>query len=236
VDEGGNVLDAVPAEQFVLQVVLVVEQDERHRRPVWHRPAPPAVRDLGSRRGQVAERAERVDAAALHGGRLAGDRREDVAPAEQLMRVRLVLDAQLDRGSVPSRDFGEDVTEPDGERVGVDRHRQLDRGRRRDRLARLGVQQPGLPAEPDEPFAVRGGAARGPPADQHLARRGFKRADALADRARRDVQLAGGRLEGTVIGDRHEGIELGWVEVHQHSEAQIMDTKKHSFALIRRPA
>jgi hypothetical protein len=34
-----------------------------------------------------------------------------------------------------------------------------------------------------------------------------------------------------VIGDGDEGVELAWVEVHLHSEAQLKDGKKHSFAL-----
>ncbi len=84
------------------------------------------------------------------------------------------------------------------------------------RLARLGVQEPGLPAEADQPLAVRGRAARRAPADQHLARRRLQRADALADRARRDVQLPGGRVEGAVIGDGDEGVQLARVEVHLH--------------------
>jgi hypothetical protein len=83
---------------------------------------------------------------------------------------------------------------------------------------------------------VRGRAAGRAPADQDLARRGFQRPDALADRARRDVQLAGGRLERAVIGDRHEGVKLAWVKVHLNSEAQLNHHKKHSFALIRLPA
>jgi hypothetical protein len=170
----------VPAEQFVLEVILVVEDDDRHRGPVGRLPArlpfplllPPAG-DHGSGGGEVAKRAKLVDAATLHGGRVAGDRREHVATAQQLLGVRLVLHAQLDRGAVPSRHFGEYVAEPAAERVGVDRHGEVDRGRRRDGLSRLGVQQPGLPAQADEPLAVRCGAAWGAPADQYLTRRGL---------------------------------------------------------------
>jgi hypothetical protein len=227
---------AVPAEQFVLEVVLIAEDDDRHHGPVRRRTAPPPVRDRGSGGRHVAERAERVDAAALHGGRVAGDRGEHVATAQQVLGVPLVLHAQLERGAVPGRHFGEYVTEPDGERVGVDRHRQVDRGRRRDGLGRLRVQEPGLPAQAHEPLAVRGRAAGRAPADQDLARRGFQCPDALADRAWRDVQLLGGRVEGAVIGDGHEGVQLARVEVHLHSEAQLNDRKKHSFALIWVPA
>jgi hypothetical protein len=46
------------------------------------------------------------------------------------------------------------------------------------------------------------------------------------------VQLPGGRVEGAVIGDGHEGVKLARVEVHLHSEAQLKDLNKHSFALI----
>ena len=138
-DDRGILRHAVPTEQIVLEVVLFVKDDNRHRGQVGRLTSPPAVRQGGGGGGEVAERAERVDAAALHRGRVAGDRREHVAPAQQLLRVRLVLDAQLEGGAVPGRHFGEDVAEPVSDRVGVDRDRQLDRGRRRDGLARLGV-------------------------------------------------------------------------------------------------
>ena len=52
---------------------------------------------------------------------------------------------------------------------------------------------------------------------QHLSGRGLQGADALADRARGDVQLPGGRLEGAVRGDRHQRVELGGIKVHQPS-------------------
>jgi hypothetical protein len=45
------------------------------------------------------------------------------------------------------------------------------------------------------------------------------------------VQLPRGRVEGAVIGDGDEGVKLAWVEVHLHSEAQLMDGKKRSLAL-----
>jgi hypothetical protein len=46
------------------------------------------------------------------------------------------------------------------------------------------------------------------------------------------VQLPGGRVEGAVVGDGDKGVKLARVEVHLHSEAQLNDPKKHSFALI----
>jgi hypothetical protein len=75
VDDRRAVRHAVPAEQFMLEVVLVVEDDDRHRGPVKRLTVPPPVRDRGGGGREVAERAKRVDAAALHGGRFAGDRR-----------------------------------------------------------------------------------------------------------------------------------------------------------------
>ncbi len=163
VDDRRSVRHTVPAEQFVLQVVLVVEDDNRHRGPVGRPTAPPSVRDRRRGRRKVAERAERVDAATLHRGRVAGHRREHVALAQQFLGVGLVLYAEPDRGAIPPRHFGEDVAEPAAERVRVDRHRQVNRGRRRDSLAGLGVQEPGLPAQADQPFAVRSGPTRGCP-------------------------------------------------------------------------
>jgi hypothetical protein len=50
------------------------------------------------------------------------------------------------------------------------------------------------------------------------------------------VQLPRGRVEGAVIGDGHEGVELARVEVHPTSEAQLKDLKKHSLAFTQRRA
>jgi len=50
-----------------------------------------------------------------------------------------------------------------------------------------------------------------PRLNQHLTRRRLQRADALADRARRDVQLPGRRVEGAVIGDGDERVKLPWI-------------------------
>jgi hypothetical protein len=220
------------AEHLVLQLVLAVEDDDRHRGPAGRAvPLPPG----GERRGgggQVAKRPEPVDAAALHGGRVAGDRRQHIAAAQQLLGVALVVDEQPDCRPGPGGRLGQHIAEPGGQGVGVDRHRELHDGARRQGLGRLVVQEPGLPPKPDEPHPVPGGTARRAPADQDLAGRRLERADALADRARRDVQLPGRRLERTVIGDGDERVELSRVKVHQASEAQLMDTKKHSFAFI----
>ena len=39
-----------------------------------------------------------------------------------------------------------------------------------------------------------------------------------------------GRVEGAMIGDGHEGVELARVKIHPTSEAQLKDLKKHSLA------
>jgi hypothetical protein len=129
----------------------------------------------------------------------------------------LVFDAQPERGAVPFGHRREHIAEPGRQGVGVDRHRQLDDAGRVERVAGLVPQEPRLPPQPHQPFAVRGRAARRAPADKNLARGGLQRADALADRARRDVQVPGGGLEASVIGDGHERVDLAGVQVHQHS-------------------
>jgi hypothetical protein len=201
----------------MLQIILSVEDDRRHRGPVGGPVLPPSLREGRRGGGDVAQRAQVVDGAPLDGGRITGDGRQHVAPAQQVLRVGLVLDAQPDRGVLPRRGRGEHVAEPDGDRVRVDRHREFDRRRRPQRPGRLVVEEPGLAAEPYQPLAVRRGTARGPSADQDLARRRLKRLDALADRARRDVQLPCGRIERAVIGDGDKCVELSGVDVHPAS-------------------
>ena len=53
----------------------------------------------------------------------------------------------------------------------------------------------------------------------------LERANALADGARRQVEPPGRGLEGSLLGDRHEGLELGRVEAHS--------SVKHCFTSIR---
>jgi len=55
---------------------------------------------------------------------LIGDAREDVAAAQQRARVRLVVDPQSEHHIVPSGDLGEDLPEPGGQGVGIDRDAQ----------------------------------------------------------------------------------------------------------------
>jgi hypothetical protein len=214
VDDGRRLLDAMPSQQLILHFILVVEHDGRHRRPIRRLAAPPPARERRGGGGKVAQRPKRLDLAPLHGGRIAGHGGEHGPAAEQLMRVCLVFHMQPDRRAVPGRDGREDIAEPHPQGVGVDRHRQLNGGGRAERLARLVVQQPGLAPEPHQPFAVRGRPAGRAAADQHLARRGLEGADALADRAWRDVQSLRGRLEAAVIGDGHERVDLARVQVH----------------------
>ena len=55
---------------------------------------------------------------------LIGDAREDVAAAQQSPRVGLVVDPQSEHHIVPSGDLGEDLPEPGGQGVGIDRDAQ----------------------------------------------------------------------------------------------------------------
>jgi hypothetical protein len=221
VDDGRRLLNVVPSQQLMLQVVLVVEHDHRRRGPIRRLAAPPPARERRGGGRNIAQRPERLDLAPLHGSRIAGHGGEHGTAAQQLMRVCLVFHVQPDRGAVPIRDGREDIAEPHPQGVRVDRHRQLDGGGRAERLARLVVQQPRLASQPHESFAVRRRPAGRAAADQHLARRGLERADALADRAWRDVQSLCGRLEAPVISDGHERVDLARVQVHLHSEAQL---------------
>jgi hypothetical protein len=86
---------------LVLKLVFLAEDDDRHRRPVGQLPAPPAVGERRGRGGNVAQRSERLDGAALHGRRVAGDRGEHVTAAQQFLGMCLVFDAQPERGAVP---------------------------------------------------------------------------------------------------------------------------------------
>ncbi len=213
-DDRRQLRHATAAQHVPLQVVLGAEDHGRHRGPVRRAPAPPAASERRGGRGHVAQRAKRLAGAPLHRLLIARHRGEHVAAAQQLLRVGLVLHLQPDRGAIPPRRRREHVAEPGGQGVGVDRHRQLDGGHRAERRARLVVQQPRLPAEAYQPFAVRCRPARRAPADQHLARHRLQRADPLADRARGDVQLPGGRLEAPVLGDGDQAVQLARVEVH----------------------
>jgi hypothetical protein len=146
--------------------------------------------------------------------------------------VRLVLDLEPEHRVVPGRGLGEDVAEPGGQRVGVDRQSQLgppalvglQRG------ARLGLQQCLGPAQPDQGRAGRRRGAGAGAADQHLSDGRLQRPDALADRAGGDVQLPGGRLEGAVIDHGHQGGELRGGKVH---EAMLRDLQILSLPLWR---
>jgi len=80
-----HLLDARPPQQFVLQIILVVEDNGRHRGPVRRLTAPPAVRERGSSRGNIAQRPQRLNGAALHGVPIAGDRGERGTAAQQLL-------------------------------------------------------------------------------------------------------------------------------------------------------
>jgi hypothetical protein len=221
VDNRRRLLYAVPAQQLMLYVVLVVEYHDRHRCPVRRLAAPPPARERRGGGGHVAQRSKRLDPAPLHGSRIAGHGCEHGTAAQQLMRICLIFHVQPDRGAVPVRDGLEDTSEPHPQGVRVDRHRQLDCGGRAERLARLVVKQPGLASKPYQSFAVRRRPARRAAADQYLARRGLEGADALADRAWRDVQSRRGRFEAPVIGYGHERVDLARVQVHQPSEAQL---------------
>jgi len=83
VDDRGHLLDAQVPQQFGLQKILVIEEDGRHRGPVRRPTAPPAVRERGSGGGNVAQRPQRLNRAALHGIRIARDRGERSTAAQQ---------------------------------------------------------------------------------------------------------------------------------------------------------
>jgi hypothetical protein len=76
---------AMASQLLVLKFVFLAEDDDRHRRPVGQLPAPPAPGERRSRGGNVAQRSERFDGAALHGRWLAGDRGEHVTAAQQFL-------------------------------------------------------------------------------------------------------------------------------------------------------
>jgi hypothetical protein len=85
VDDRRQLLDARLPQQFVLKIILVIEDNGRHRGPVRRLTAPPAVREGGSGRGNITQRPQRLNGAALHGVRIAGDRGERSTAAQQLL-------------------------------------------------------------------------------------------------------------------------------------------------------
>jgi len=80
-----HLLDARPPQQLLLQIILVVEDDGRHRGPVRRLTPPPAVRERGGGRGNIAQRPKRLNGAALHRVPIAGDRGERGTAAQQLL-------------------------------------------------------------------------------------------------------------------------------------------------------
>ena len=222
VGTGGDQVDrvrlghAAGPEHVVLEPVLAVEHDDRHRLPVVATPPGPPCREPGRGRRPVAQEAEVLGAAAPDGMRVAGHRCQRLPAAQELARECLVLDHEPERQVVAAAYLGEHVPEPGGERVGVHRDRDLDAGRVvRESRPGLVVQEPGLPAEPDQRGAGLGRLARGAAADDDLADLALERADPLAHRAGRHVQGAGRRLERAVLGDRDQRVDGGGVVRHE---------------------
>ena len=209
-------LDAAGGEDVVLDGVLLVEHHRRHPRPVVAPPAPPPLRERRRRGGAVAQRAQRLDHAALDGDRIGRHRTQHVTAAQQVGRVRLVLDVQPQRHPLPLADRAEHPAEPGVQRVGVHRDRELDRSACRsvEGVRRLVVQQAGLPGQAEQPLARGSRGARARATHEHLAGHRLEPADPLADRARGHVQLAGGGLEGAPLDDRHQGGQLVGVRPH----------------------
>ncbi len=218
--------DAAGGEHVVLERVLGVEHHHRQPLPVVAAAVPEALGQLRRRGRPVAQEAEVLGPAALHRVRVAGDGGQRLAAAEQLGGVGLVLDDQPQREVVPRADLLQHVAEPRGQRVGVDRHGHVDAvAVLLQRGPGLLVEQPGLPAEPDQGRAGVGRHARRAAAYDDLADLVLQRADPLAHRARRDVQRAGGGLEGAVVGDRDQRLDGGGVVAH---EAMLMNPEKPS--------
>ena len=76
------------------------------------------------------------------------------------------------------------------------------------------MQELHLAGEPEQHLAVRSGPAGRRPLHHHATERGLQGADPLAHRGGRDVQVAGGRLERALVGDRDQRGELGGHDLH----------------------
>ena len=162
----------------------------------WPRPRRQRSASAGVAAGPVAQRRRGARPAALHrpsgrgSPRPAPRRGAAGRPSRPGPRRPAAARRPSQRG-----DLAEHLAEPGGQRVGVDRDRQVD-----DRPAPcverrrgLVVQQPGLPRQPDQRLARRGRSARRRPRHDDLADLRLERADPLADRARRHVQARGPR-------------------------------------------
>ena len=217
------------AEHVVLEGVLLVEDDHRHRGPVVAAPAAPALGEAPARppARSAGRRARSTEQPCTAVG--SGSPRPALAAAQQARRrtpgPRRAAGA---RRPASRRRRAEHVAEPGGQRVGVHRHRQVDRGRAgRQGRARLVVAAAGS-----------GGPSRSSTSPAAVGRHGVVRctttwptADSRArirwlTARRRHVQVPGRGLEGAVVGDRHERGQLRGSGSH---EAMLMDLTE-SFA------
>ena len=149
-----------------------------------------------------------LGAAALDRVRVAGHRGESLATAEQRRGVRLVLHHEPERQVVAGADLCQHVAEPGRQRVGV--HRDGDGDLPvvvAQHFPGLVVEQPDLPAEPDQGRPRLGRLARRAAADDDLADLSLEGADALAHRAGRHAQRPRRGVEGAVIGDGHQRLD-----------------------------
>ena len=135
----------------MLQRVLLVEDHQRHPGPVVAAASAPPLGEGGRGGRGVAQGAEPHDHAALHRARVGGHRGQHLPAAQQVGREGLVLDVQAEHGTLPGRHVLEHRAQPGGQRVGVDRDRQVDDllARAGQRLVGLVVEQPGLPRQPE---------------------------------------------------------------------------------------
>lgn len=91
---------AATLEQPVLEVVGLVEGDQRQVGPAQPAAAPVTLEERGAGRGQLTQGAEPLHRAALNRGRLGGDGREHRARSQEVRGASLVLHANRQRDTV----------------------------------------------------------------------------------------------------------------------------------------
>ena len=133
--------------------------------------------------------------------RVLGDGRDDRAGAQQLMRVLLVLEVQLQDRIVPGGGLPQYLHEPGRHRVGVDRHGQhrAPAGALAEGSPRLVLQHGHLPGEAQHPVPGGRGAHRNGARQQDLAGVLLERFDALGESGAGDPQGCGGSVEGPLV-------------------------------------
>jgi hypothetical protein len=213
-----------PAQEALLQVVVVVVVHERHPvESLQHLPlgvgaAEVPVDERGRGHRPVAVDAERDRRAALYGLGLRRDRRHHRAGPQELGGAVLVLAVQVEDHLGVTADDRQGVEEPRAERVGV--HRERDRRdavivvrRCSAEVARsLLVEQADLSGMPQHDGAVGRRHDRRRPQQQDPADELLHRLDPLRDRRRGDRQRAGSGVERAEVDGRQEGLEVFTLE------------------------